>query len=261
MPICRDLAQAADEQAAAVVSAQAGLAKLDFETDLLAQCHELLNETRHLSETSEHLHSYIGEVLDTLAETAGEQPAEGERMSSVNARPAFVAAVESWWQADAAPNRRLAVALIEPDHLDRLTAEHGQTVVDRVLKAFDDIVTTGLAAGQTVARPDGDAYLLLLPEASPRDAVRVVERSRQQLDATRFRQGDKKLHLTVSCSVADSDRIEDAAPLVGRLEAMLAEAKRYGRNRTFFQEGDIPAPAVPPALSIKPQVIDLDAVG
>jgi diguanylate cyclase len=129
------------------------------------------------------------------------------------------------------------------------------------LRAIGSIVTTELAAGQTAAKPSGETYLLLMPDTSPREAVRFVERSRQQIDATRFRHGNKKFHLTVSCSVAESDRIEDAAALVARLEAMLAEAKRYGRNRTFFQEGDIPAPAVPPALSIEPQVIDLDAVG
>ena len=101
--------------------------------------------------------------------------------------------------------------------------------------------------------------MLLMPDVSPRDAVRLVERCRQQLDATRFRHGNEKFRLTVSCSVAASDRIEDAAALIARLEAMLHEAKRYGRNRTFFQEGDIPAPAVPPTLSIEPRVIDLDA--
>ena len=150
--------------------------------------------------------------------------------------------------------------MIEPDHLDRLNGEHGQTVVSKTLRVFDNIVKGELATGQVANRPDGDIYLLLMPDMSPRDAVRLVERCRQQIDATRFRYGHEKFRLTVSCSVAASDRIEDAAALISRLEAMLHEAKRYGRNRTFFQEGDIPAPAVPPTLSIEPRVIDLDAV-
>jgi diguanylate cyclase (GGDEF)-like protein len=257
--IVRDLANAIEHQTAAVASAQTELADLDLETDLLVLCRQMLKETQQISQTSEDLHSTIGDVLDAMTETAHDSAAGSDRKASTAGRPEFVATVEAWWQANSAPNRRLAAAMIEPDHLDRLNGEHGQTIVSKALRVLDSIVKGELTAGQVAARPNGDFYLLLMPDVSPRDAVRLVERCRQQIDATRFRQGNEKLRLTVSCSVAASDRIEDAAALIARLEAMLHEAKRYGRNRTFFQEGDIPAPAVPPTLSIEPRVIDLDA--
>ena len=37
-----------------------------------------------------------------------------------------------------------------------------------------------------------------------------------------------------------------------RAEAALREAKRYGHNRTFMQEGKYPTPVVPPELTIEP---------
>jgi diguanylate cyclase (GGDEF)-like protein len=257
--IVRDLAKAIEHQTAAVATAQTELADLDLETDLLVQCRQMLKETQQISQTSEDLHSTIGDVLDAMTETAHDSATGDDRKTSTDGRPEFVTSVEAWWQANSAPNRRLAAAMIEPDHLDRLTGEHGQTMVSKALRVFDSIVKGELTAGQVATRPNGDIYLLLMPDVSPRDAVRLVERCRQQIDATRFRNGNETFRMTVSCSVAASDRIEDAGPLIARLEAMLHEAKRYGCNRTFFQEGDIPAPAVPPTLSIEPQVIDLDA--
>jgi diguanylate cyclase (GGDEF)-like protein len=256
----RELAQAMEQQTAAVAAAQAELAELDLEKDLLAQCRQLLNETRQISQTSERLHTTIGDALETLAEDTEESAAgQGRKDVRVTSQD-FIAAVELWWQTNAEPGRQLAAALIEPDHLDRLNSEHGPDTVNKALRVLDSIVNGELTAGQSAAQPSGDTYFLLLPDASPREAVRSVERCRQQINATRFRYGSAKFRLTVSCSVAASDRLDDAAPLVARLEAMLAEAKRYGHNRTFFQEGNIPAPAVPPTLSIEPRTIDLDTV-
>jgi diguanylate cyclase (GGDEF)-like protein len=219
----------------------------------------MLNETRQISQTSERLHTTIGDALETLAEDSDEPSAGDKPTIAPSTRQDFVAAVESWWQTNAEPGRQLAAALIEPDHLDRLNAEHGPETVNKALRVFDSIINGELTAGQSAAGTSGDTCLLLLPDASPREAVRFVERCRQQIDATRFRRGSAKFRLTVSCSVAASDRLGDAAPLVARLEAMLAEAKRYGHNRTFFQEGNIPAPVVPPTLSIEPRTIDLDS--
>ena len=67
--IVRDLAKAIEHQTAAVASAQTELADLDLETDLLVQCRQMLKETQQISQTSEELHSTIGDVLDAMTET------------------------------------------------------------------------------------------------------------------------------------------------------------------------------------------------
>jgi hypothetical protein len=35
------------------------------------------------------------------------------------------------------------------------------------------------------------------------------------------------------------------------------EAKRYGRNRSFVQEGEYPTPVIPPTLSVAERTIAL----
>jgi diguanylate cyclase (GGDEF)-like protein len=252
----RELAHAAQRQAGAITAAQAELAKLDQETDLLVQCQQMLDETRQISETSEALQTAIGATLAVTAPEAAESSPTSSAATD-GGRRALAAQIETWLQSSAASVSRFSAAIIDPDQLGQLNERHGRTVVDRALKFLDSVVQDGLQPGQMTARPKAQSRLLFLPNVTPREAVNVVERCRQQIDATRFQSDEKRLRLTVSCAVAQTDRAETAPALVLRLEGMLNEAKRYGRNRTFYQEGDYPAPAVPPALAIEGQVVSL----
>jgi diguanylate cyclase (GGDEF)-like protein len=252
----RELAHAAERQAGAITASQAELAKLDQETDLLVQCQQMLDETRQISETSDELQAAIGVTLAVIAPEAVELPPMSSAATD-GGRRALVAQIDAWRETSAESNSRFSVAMIDPDQLGQLNEQHSRTVVDRALKVLDRIVQDGLRPGQIAARPKGQSRLLFLPNVTPREAVNVVERCRQQIDATRFQFDEKRLQLTVSCAVAQTDRAEATPALAARLEAMLNEAKRYGRNRTFYQEGDYPAPAVPPALAIEGQVVSL----
>ncbi|HEV3418264.1 MAG TPA: diguanylate cyclase [Pirellulales bacterium] len=252
----RELAHAAERQVGAVTAAQAELTKLDQETDLLVQCQQMLDETRQISETSDELQATIGATLAVIAPEAAEAPPSNAAATD-GGRRELVAQIKAWRQSSAASNSRFSVAILDPDQLGQLNEQHGRAVVDRALNVFDRIVQDGLQAGQIAARPKAQCRLLYLPGLTPREAVTVVERCRQQIDATRFQYDEKPLQLTVSCAVAQTDRAEAAPALIARLESMLNEAKRYGRNRTFFQEGSYPAPAVPPALAIEGQAVNL----
>ena len=47
------------------------------------------------------------------------------------------------------------------------------------------------------------------------------------------------------------------ASVLDRLETTLQEAKRYGRNRTFFHDGKFATPVVPPILSLEPRTQEI----
>ncbi|HEV2971201.1 MAG TPA: GGDEF domain-containing protein [Pirellulales bacterium] len=252
----RELVNAADRQAMAVAAAQAALAKLDQETDLLVQCQQMLVETRQISQSSEELQTTIGATRAIILHEAADLPPIGSAASETG-RGALEAQLDRWRKSAAASNSRFSVAMIDPDQLGQLNEQHGRAVVDRALDVFDRIAQFGLQPGQIAARSKAQCRLLFLPGVALREAVKVVERCRQQIDATQFQCEEKPLRLTVSCAVALTDRTEAAAALIARLEAMLNEAKRYGRNRTFYQEGDYPAPVVPPALEIEGQRVRL----
>jgi hypothetical protein len=63
----RDIIELAGRQAKVVASVQAEMAFLRPEADLLAQCERMLQETRHISQTSNELHAAIGTALAAIA--------------------------------------------------------------------------------------------------------------------------------------------------------------------------------------------------
>jgi PleD family two-component response regulator len=97
--------------------------------------------------------------------------------------------------------------------------------------------------------------LLLLPGLTAREALAVVERCRQQMDTTWFEHNGARFRVTISCALTEAQQPDQAALTAERLEAMLHEAKRYGRNRTFIQDGAHPAPAVLPSLALEPRTL------
>src|SRR5262249_14103268 len=100
-------------------------------------------------------------------------------------------------------------------------------------------------------------FLYFQAETSVRDTTKDVETVRQRIEATTFQYGDTAIQATLSCSVADETFEEEPSQIVLQLQEMLREAQRYGRNRTFFQDGKQSAPAIPPKVTVEPRVIEI----
>jgi diguanylate cyclase (GGDEF)-like protein len=149
----------------------------------------------------------------------------------------------------------VAVVLINPDQLGQLNAQFGLEPVDRALDELDRIVAATFTGEQLVAPVAERSYLLLLPGLTVRQALSVVERCRQQMDTTWFERNGARFRVTISCAVTEARQPDEAAVAADRLEAMQHEAKRYGRNRTFIQDGPHPSPAVLPSLALEPRTI------
>lgn len=74
---------------------------------------------------------------------------------------------------------------------------------------------------------------------------------RQQVETTRFQAGADQFGASVSCAVVETVAGDAMDTVLERLETTLQEAKRCGRNRTFFHDGKFPTPVVPPILSLQ----------
>jgi GGDEF domain-containing protein len=110
----------------------------------------------------------------------------------------------------------------------------------------------------TVAKDkERQQFLYFQAETSAREITNDVESVRQRIEAATFQYGESPIRTTLSCSVAEALYEEEPSRVVQRLEEMLREAQRYGRNRTFFQEGEQSAPAIPPNIAVENRVIEI----
>jgi GGDEF domain-containing protein len=156
------------------------------------------------------------------------------------------------------PATKFAVALVSVDQLAKINGKQGRAVSDRIVQAVAQSFTA-LSPLHTVSTElQRQQILFFQAERSARDATQEVELVRQRIAAAKFMHAGKPLVVTLTCGVAEATGVETPAAIVERLQETLADAVRYGTNRTFFQDGEQTSPAITPTNNkIESRVIEL----
>ena len=136
--------------------------------------------------------------------------------------------------------RGTAVLFIDLDGFKAVNDTHGHAAGDLVLQSFADTVRRNVRDTDVLARWGGEEFVLLLCDTPAADAVALMERLRQAVQAMQVpvAQGGQPITVTVSIGLA---RHAPADPLAGTLERAdraLYAAKAGGRNRV------VPAPCL-----------------
>ena len=181
----------------------------DAEQDVLAMEYALLYErTRHIAITDQltGLHNF-GYFWDRLRE----EKARAERYQ-----------------------RLLSLIIVDIDHFKRYNDSHGHPAGNEVLKRIAEILHAEAREVDIVARYGGEELVIVLPEATRRDATAMADRIRNRVWETHF----ENMHtqplgrLSVSAGVATYPvDAYDETELVERADESLYRAKEEGRNR------------------------------
>ena len=136
--------------------------------------------------------------------------------------------------ATPAPDARLPWLLLSDiDHFRRINDTFGHGFGDQVLKAVAEAMRTLVPAGATLARVDGAAFALLVPELDAAGALALAERLRAHIGSARIRRPDhgEAERVTLSLGVAGGHAGELPEALLERATAALKQAKDGGRDR------------------------------
>jgi diguanylate cyclase len=120
------------------------------------------------------------------------------------------------------------------DHFHRINDAYGHGFGDQVLKAVAAALR-GLAPGDaTLARVDGEAFALLVPDLDADGALALAERLREHIGGARIRRPghEDAQPVTLSLGLAAHHAGELPQALVERASGALRQAKSDGRNRT-----------------------------
>jgi diguanylate cyclase (GGDEF)-like protein/PAS domain S-box-containing protein len=199
----------------------------------------------------EFLSSAIGQsdekLLDSLASIGAQV---GQHLTVLRERAELLARMDEIARTDELtdlPNRRawdeelhralaraqrsgegISVAVLDLDRFKEFNDTHGHPAGDRLLKQAGAAWPRALRTTDFVARYGGEEFAVLLPACPPDSAAAVVERIRALTP----------MGQTCSAGIATWDREESAEELVGRADTALYAAKRAGRDRIMFAEGD-----------------------
>jgi len=88
--------------------------------------------------------------------------------------------------------------------------------------------------GDVVGRVGGEEFGIFLNFSDVVYASSVAERIRREIGSTPvyLREGRVKIDLTVSLGVADSKKFSDLESFYAKVDSLLYESKKGGRNRT-----------------------------
>ena len=126
-------------------------------------------------------------------------------------------------------NENVAVAMADLDRFKQLNDKYGHEAGDRALRILADAVRPALRDEDVIGRWGGEAFVLVLPGMSAREAKAALDRVRNQLAEACARV--EAPAVTVSMGVVDNDLSTVGDELVRLADEALLAAKTQGRDR------------------------------
>ena len=142
----------------------------------------------------------------------------------------------------------VSVAIFDVDLFKQVNDTYGHGPGDEVLRLLATVATNNLRSIDLVARYGGEEFVVVMPETTREQAVKIMERLRKRVAQTDFpiHDGARSLSITISIGVATTANPDDMAEdVLERADAALYQAKHAGRNRCMAAEddtGDAPSP-------------------
>ncbi len=141
----------------------------------------------------------------------------------------------------------LSVVLFDIDEFKRFNDEHGHFAGDFVLKEIVRVTLAAIREVDGLVRYGGEEFLMLLPKTTLEGAGEAAERLRSAVEKHDFQWEGKPLKVTLSVGVTTLWPGANDDQLLRRVDELLYQAKRTGRNKVCV--GGAPEPGSPgPAL-------------
>jgi diguanylate cyclase (GGDEF)-like protein len=158
--------------------------------------------------------------------------AQYDSLTNIFNRGTFLAECEREVSRSSRGGAAFSLAIFDLDHFKQVNDRYGHPAGDQVLKAFAEVMRSGIRKYDTVGRYGGEEFALLMPQTGKDTAVRVAERIRQALEARGVNVEVGRIDVTVSAGVATygaDGEVWDS--LLSAADTALYEAKNAGRNR------------------------------
>jgi diguanylate cyclase (GGDEF)-like protein len=126
----------------------------------------------------------------------------------------------------------IAVLMLDLDFFKQVNDTHGHEVGDKVLKTLADVLLRNVRSSDIAVRYGGEEFLLALMDTGAEGGMKVAEKIRAEIEATKIPIAGGMLQKTISIGVAEFPGDSDTFwQIVKFADVALYAAKAGGRNR------------------------------
>jgi diguanylate cyclase (GGDEF)-like protein len=125
-----------------------------------------------------------------------------------------------------------AVLMLDLDFFKQVNDTYGHEAGDKVIKTLSDILQRNVRSSDMAVRYGGEEFLLVLMDSGADSALKVAEKIRSEVEATKVPLQGVMLQKTISIGVAEYPADSDTFwQVVKFADVALYQAKSTGRNR------------------------------
>ena len=128
-----------------------------------------------------------------------------------------------------------SLILLDIDFFKKVNDKHGHSGGDAILKQFSKLLNESLRDTDIIARWGGEEFLILTPFTDVKNATIAAEKLRKNVEDHSFTAAGQKVHITITCGVADLQPTKPFEDALKQADKMLYEGKDSGRNRVMVQ--------------------------
>jgi diguanylate cyclase (GGDEF)-like protein len=125
----------------------------------------------------------------------------------------------------------MSAIMFDIDHFKKLNDSRGHLVGDLVLQGVATTLKNSLRTADIACRWGGEEFLVILKDTDLAAAARLANNIRSRIEQQRYTIDGSAIAVTVSAGVAAYHASESQESFVSRVDSLLYQAKREGRNR------------------------------
>jgi len=125
-------------------------------------------------------------------------------------------------------NTFLSIIFFDIDHFKRINDTYGHQAGDEILKELTVLIKEHLREYDIFGRWGGEEFIIILPDTSVKQAVKVAQKLKSIIEKNKFKYIDK---LTCSFGVTELKPEDNSDSFLTRVDSLMYEAKKRGRNK------------------------------
>ena len=141
----------------------------------------------------------------------------------------------------------VCIVMADIDHFKRVNDTYGHLTGDEVLREVARRMQRSLRRYDTIGRFGGEEFLLVLPECSLEEGLKLAGRICHLVHSEPVKAKNEPIQVSISLGVTVANRLApaDFEALLGAADAALYRAKEAGRNRVEFSANPRPSSGTP----------------